>query len=49
MSQVEEDQQGAAAAEEGGLLARLRAGDERAFESLVEGHHGAMLAVARTT
>jgi RNA polymerase sigma-70 factor (ECF subfamily) len=29
------------------LLARLRAGDERAFEALVERHYGTMLAVAR--
>jgi RNA polymerase sigma-70 factor (ECF subfamily) len=30
------------------LLMRLRAGDERAFEALVERHHAVMLAVART-
>jgi RNA polymerase sigma-70 factor, ECF subfamily len=30
------------------LLARLRAGDERAFEALVDRHYGTMLAVART-
>jgi RNA polymerase sigma-70 factor (ECF subfamily) len=30
------------------LLARLRAGDERAFETLVKAYHGTMLAVART-
>ena len=30
------------------LLARLRAGDERAFEEMVESYHGTMLAVART-
>ena len=48
MSPVEEDQHGAAVAEESHLLARLRAGDERAFEALVEAHHGAMIAVART-
>jgi RNA polymerase sigma-70 factor (ECF subfamily) len=29
------------------LLVRLRAGDERAFETLVERHHAVMLAVAR--
>jgi RNA polymerase sigma-70 factor (ECF subfamily) len=29
------------------MLARLRAGDERAFETLVERHHGTMLTVAR--
>jgi RNA polymerase sigma-70 factor, ECF subfamily len=44
-----EDQPAAvAAAEETDLLVRLRAGDERAFETLVEAHHGAMIAVART-
>jgi len=48
VAQVQEDQQSsAAAAEEAELLARLRAGDERAFESLVESYHGTMLAVAR--
>ena len=30
------------------LLVRLRAGDERAFEALVERHHPVMLAVARS-
>jgi RNA polymerase sigma-70 factor, ECF subfamily len=30
------------------LLGRLRAGDERAFETLVRRHYGTMLAVART-
>jgi RNA polymerase sigma-70 factor (ECF subfamily) len=30
------------------LLVRLRAGDERAFEKLVERHHAVMLAVARS-
>jgi RNA polymerase sigma-70 factor (ECF subfamily) len=30
------------------LLVRLRAGDERAFETLVERHHAVMLAVARS-
>lgn len=30
------------------LVSRLRAGDERAFEGLVERYHGTMLAVART-
>jgi RNA polymerase sigma-70 factor (ECF subfamily) len=48
MSPVEEHHGGAAVAEESHLLARLRAGDERAFEALVETHHGAMIAVART-
>jgi RNA polymerase sigma-70 factor, ECF subfamily len=37
-----------ASAEELELLARLRAGDERAFETLVNRHYGTMLAVART-
>jgi RNA polymerase sigma-70 factor, ECF subfamily len=35
------------AADETELLARLRAGDERAFETLVERHYPTMLAVAR--
>ena len=35
------------AAEEHALLERLRAGDERAFEALVERHYSTMLAVAR--
>lgn len=34
--------------EEAALVARLRAGDERAFEALVNRHYGTMLAVART-
>ena len=34
--------------EEAGLLERLRAGDERAFESLVERHYGSMLSIAQT-
>ena len=34
--------------EEADLLARLRAGDERAFETLVQRHYGTMLAVAQT-
>ena len=37
----------AASAGEVELLARLRAGDERAFEALVDRHYGTMLAVAR--
>lgn len=37
-----------AASDEAELLARLRAGDEQAFETLVERHYGAMVAVART-
>ena len=36
-----------AASEEADLVARLRAGDERAFEALVDRHYGTMLAVAR--
>jgi RNA polymerase sigma-70 factor (ECF subfamily) len=35
------------AADESALLARLRAGDERAFEALVDRHYGSMMAVAR--
>jgi RNA polymerase sigma-70 factor (ECF subfamily) len=35
------------ASDEADLVARLRAGDERAFETLVERHYGTMLAVAR--
>ena len=34
-------------ADEGALLARLRDGDERAFEAVVESYYPAMLAVAR--
>jgi RNA polymerase sigma-70 factor, ECF subfamily len=41
-------QERTASAEEVELLARLRAGDERAFEALVDRHYGTMLAVART-
>lgn len=37
-----------ASAEEAELVARLRAGDERAFEDLVDRFHPMMLAVART-
>ena len=37
-----------ATSEEVELLARLRKGDERAFEALVQRHHGTMLTVART-
>jgi RNA polymerase sigma-70 factor, ECF subfamily len=49
MSPVDEDQRDAAVVEgESDLLARLRAGDERAFEALVESNHGTMIAVART-
>ena len=47
MTQTKEDQRtDAAASEERELLTRLRAGDERAFESLVRTHHGMMVAVA---
>jgi RNA polymerase sigma-70 factor, ECF subfamily len=35
------------ATDEAELIARLRDGDERAFEALVDRHYGAMLAVAR--
>ena len=35
------------ASDEAELLARLRAGDERAFEALVDRHYATMLAVAR--
>src|SRR5919108_1869075 len=38
----------AAAPGEGALLDQLRAGDERAFEALVDRYHGTMLAVARS-
>jgi len=41
-------QPSAAASTDEELLARLRAGDERAFESLVESYHGTMIAVARS-
>lgn len=48
MASVREEQASSvAAAEEAALLARLRAGDEKAFESLVESYHSTMLAVAR--
>jgi RNA polymerase sigma-70 factor (ECF subfamily) len=36
------------ASEEADLLARLRAGDERAFEYVVDAYHSRMLAIART-
>ena len=38
----------AATADELALIGRLRDGDERAFEALVERHYGTMLAVAQT-
>jgi RNA polymerase sigma-70 factor (ECF subfamily) len=37
-----------ASAQEAELIARLRNGDEQAFEALVHRHYGTMLAVART-
>jgi RNA polymerase sigma-70 factor, ECF subfamily len=43
---VEQRLSGAASAE-AKLLARLRAGDEQAFEELIDSYHGTMLAVAR--
>jgi RNA polymerase sigma-70 factor, ECF subfamily len=46
---VEEEQRaGIQVSAEAELLARLRSGDERAFESLVSAHHPTMIAVART-
>jgi hypothetical protein len=44
VDQVQEDERTAAAAEEAELLARLRAGDERAFETLVDGYYGTTIA-----
>jgi RNA polymerase sigma-70 factor (ECF subfamily) len=41
-------QRSKASADEVELLARLRAGDEQAFEALVARHYGTMLAVAQT-
>ena len=41
-------QNSAAGAEDVELVARLRAGDEKAFEALVTRHYATMLAVART-
>src|SRR5215216_3611294 len=41
-------QSSTAAAEEVELVARLRAGDEQAFDALVTRHYATMLAVART-
>jgi RNA polymerase sigma-70 factor (ECF subfamily) len=43
----EEHPSSEAAAEEAALLARLREGDEGAFQSLVEAYHPTMMAVAR--
>ena len=49
VGQVEHDHRAAVAAtEEPDLLGRLRAGDERAFQLLVERYHGTMIAVARS-
>src|SRR5918996_1904997 len=49
VGRVRRDQRTAAAtSEEAELLERLRAGDERAFEALVESYNGSMTAVART-
>jgi RNA polymerase sigma-70 factor, ECF subfamily len=49
VAEVQEHRRSAAAAsQEVELLARLRAGDERAFASLVASYHGTMIAVART-
>ena len=49
MAQIGEKQRTpGAASDEAELVARLRAGDERAFESLVDSYHGTMLAVARS-
>jgi len=41
-------QRSTASADEVDLLARLRAGDEQAFETLVARHYGTMIAVAQT-
>jgi len=43
-----ENRTAAGPSEEADLLARLRDGDEKAFETLVDRYHGTMLAVART-
>ena len=48
LADAEKRTQGTPASAEEALLARLRAGDERAFEALIERHHATMLAVART-
>jgi RNA polymerase sigma-70 factor (ECF subfamily) len=48
VAQVQHQSSTDAASREAELVARLRAGDERAFESLVESYHGTMIAVART-
>ena len=48
MTRTGVDERGVPPPEEAALLVRLRAGDERAFVTLVERHHAVMLAVART-
>ena len=45
---VQEGERIAPAASDAEVVERLRAGDERAFELLVEEYHGLMIAVART-
>jgi RNA polymerase sigma-70 factor (ECF subfamily) len=47
VSQLQEDHQAAATADEAELLGRLRAGDASAFEMLVDKYSGTMSAVAR--
>jgi RNA polymerase sigma-70 factor (ECF subfamily) len=49
VAEVQQDQRRREAiAEEAELLVRLRAGDERAFETLIDSYHGTMIAVARS-
>jgi RNA polymerase sigma-70 factor (ECF subfamily) len=48
VGRFEQERTAPAAPEEAELLARLRAGDEHAFESLVQAHHGTMIAIAAT-
>jgi RNA polymerase sigma-70 factor, ECF subfamily len=50
VGEVQEGEPNAAAASDAEvqLLARLRAGDERTFESLIDEYHGIMVAMART-
>ncbi len=48
MDAVGEKRSGVASSKESELVARLRAGDEDAFRSLIETHNPTMLAVART-
>ena len=47
MAKVQTSPAAVTTADEAELLARLRGGDERAFEALVDRHYGTMLAVAR--